>query len=595
MRLQRVQIRNFRNFKDLDIRLGDQVVVVGENKVGKSNLLHALRLVLDPSLPDTSRKLQLTDFWDGLQQPLKKTDQIEISVDISGIESDSSALAVLSDFAIAADPMVCRLNYVYRPRPDLRDDPKSEDDYEFIVFGKDDVSRRFGYEVRARLPFEVLAALRDAEGELSVWRRSPLRPLLDKAIGQIDIAELKQIAADVSKESEKLTEHSKITELSEQIEKRMVDMVGSEHALDTDLGVSPTDPFRLARSIRVLIDEKKRGISDASLGCANLLLLALKSLELKQMVTSNNRSHTFFAIEEPEAHLHPHLQRLVYRDFLRPQVAGQHQEPSTVPMTTVLTTHSPHIVSVAPLASLVLLRRAGGGHTIGVSALNADLNNEEVADLERYIDVSRGEMLFAKGVVLVEGEAERFLVPALAASMGYDLDKLGITVCSVSGTNFTPYVKLLKEGALSIPFAVVTDRDPQAGGDNLGDDRALKLLYELIPTESALFTEEDSVQLEHAAEFGIFLNDWTFEVDLFRCGNHEAMCDAAISLSDNKKAQDRAREWREVPKSIDFPQLLKDIGQISKGRYESRIFLPSITRQDRKRFGRVIAAAEFQP
>jgi putative ATP-dependent endonuclease of the OLD family len=55
MRLSRIQIDNFRNFKSLDIALSGHAVIVGENKIGKSNLLHALRLVLDPSLPDSAR------------------------------------------------------------------------------------------------------------------------------------------------------------------------------------------------------------------------------------------------------------------------------------------------------------------------------------------------------------------------------------------------------------------------------------------------------------------------------------------------------------------------------------------------------------
>ena len=57
MRIHRIRIRNFRNFKEFDVMLGEQVVIAGENKIGKTNLLHALRLVLDPSLPDSARQL----------------------------------------------------------------------------------------------------------------------------------------------------------------------------------------------------------------------------------------------------------------------------------------------------------------------------------------------------------------------------------------------------------------------------------------------------------------------------------------------------------------------------------------------------------
>lgn len=67
MYLSRIRIENFRNFSELDVALSDNIVVVGENRVGKSNLLFGLRLIFDPSLPDTSRQLGLADFWDGLE------------------------------------------------------------------------------------------------------------------------------------------------------------------------------------------------------------------------------------------------------------------------------------------------------------------------------------------------------------------------------------------------------------------------------------------------------------------------------------------------------------------------------------------------
>jgi putative ATP-dependent endonuclease of OLD family len=66
MRISRIQIDNFRNFQHCEVYLNTHAVIVGENKIGKSNLIHALRLVLDPRLPDVERQLRLEDFWDGL-------------------------------------------------------------------------------------------------------------------------------------------------------------------------------------------------------------------------------------------------------------------------------------------------------------------------------------------------------------------------------------------------------------------------------------------------------------------------------------------------------------------------------------------------
>ncbi len=97
MWLSRVIIKNFRNFKSLDVKLGEHAVVLGENKVGKTNLLFALRLILDPSLPDSLRRLRLDDFWDELPRPLTAEDVIEISVDFRGFENSENLLAVLAD------------------------------------------------------------------------------------------------------------------------------------------------------------------------------------------------------------------------------------------------------------------------------------------------------------------------------------------------------------------------------------------------------------------------------------------------------------------------------------------------------------------
>src|SRR5258706_16485415 len=97
MWLSRIIIKNFRNFRSLDVPLGEHAVVLGENKVGKTNLLFALRMILDPSLPDSMRRLRLDDFWDGLPRPLTVDDLIEVSVEFRDFEATENLLAVLAD------------------------------------------------------------------------------------------------------------------------------------------------------------------------------------------------------------------------------------------------------------------------------------------------------------------------------------------------------------------------------------------------------------------------------------------------------------------------------------------------------------------
>jgi putative ATP-dependent endonuclease of OLD family len=386
--------------------------------------------------------------------------------------------------------------------------------------------------------------------------------------------ELAKLTEEIDGATEAIKNNCEISDLADRITDRLEKMVGPANALDTTLGFSPTDPQRLLRALRLFIDAGKRGIGEASLGSANLLYITLKALEIEHLVQEGDRYHTFLAIEEPEAHLHPHLQRLVYRDFLRPR---QHQandveekaDEIRVVKSIFLTTHSPHIASVSPGDSFLQLRKSGDRKsTEGVSTAGIALDEKDRLDLERYLDVTRGELLFAKGVVLVEGDAEAYLVPAFARLEDLDLDALGISICSVSGTNFAPYVKFIGPKGLNIPFALLTDFDPLVAGGGLGERRVSNLLT-LLGTPASVETGE--ALLRKASASGIFLNDYTLEVDLFNGGRHEDLCQSLIELAPSPTAKARAEAWMTDPATLDVRRFLGDISVIGKGRFAQRV------------------------
>ena len=137
MRIAHIHIENFRNFHTMDIAVGRSAVILGENQIGKTNLLYALRLVLDPSLPDSARQLRSEDFWDGIARPLTNDAQIRISADIADFEDDEGHLAVLAEHLVQPEPMVARLTYQFGPIPGLDHAPTKDDDFEFLTYGGD--------------------------------------------------------------------------------------------------------------------------------------------------------------------------------------------------------------------------------------------------------------------------------------------------------------------------------------------------------------------------------------------------------------------------------------------------------------------------
>lgn len=230
MRISYIHIENFRNFHKLDIAVGQSVVILGENQIGKTNLLYALRLVLDPSLPDSARQLRAEDFWDGIARPLDKDARIRISIDIADFEDDEGHLAVLAEHLVQPEPMVARLTYEFGPIPGLDHDPSKDDDFEFSTYGGDRSENRIGYDVRKRIPMEVLHALRDAEGDLARWTKSPLKPLIDRVKSGVKRSDLQALADGVSKETDKVADLKPVSDLASRINDKLKGMAGTSQA-----------------------------------------------------------------------------------------------------------------------------------------------------------------------------------------------------------------------------------------------------------------------------------------------------------------------------------------------------------------------------
>jgi len=378
-----------------------------------------------------------------------------------------------------------------------------------------------------------------------------------------------------------LARDTQVTEIAEALDERLTDLAGPQMHVTPTLGFTSSDPDRLMRSAQLFIDaDRVRSVADTSTGCANVIYLGLLLERLATRRTKEAILDSVLAVEEPEAHLHPVLQRQLFRALLRAETA------------LAVTTHSPHIAAVSPLSSLILLRATVGEGAIAANTANVELTSGERADIERYLDVSRAEMLFCTAAILVEGPSEAYLLPAFARVLGFDLDAYGVIVADIAGTDFAPYRTLLGAHALGVPHVIITDGDParQVSGTE-------KYVFAGLRRASKLFQDGDNAEvpldmligdLVHqgasgdptvarlvAANRDVFVGLQTLEVDitpLLSAEMIEAYSELAVSAIS-------VRRFRSAVEAVangdadaeDRDELLRRIGNTGKGRFAQRL------------------------
>lgn len=490
MYLSKLQIENFRGIKNLTIKFSpDLNIIIGENGSCKSAVIDAIRLLYNIGEPLRDISVTLDDFYETYIEEdefVFRKDFIKIVYEFKGLSARQKGAfyeyLVLGEDDESSDKARIEIRY--------EDVGKDYPKFSFTTGGIE--GQKADYNTFSLFQHYYLSALRDSTRDLMSTKNNILGKVIKRRVDRKETEDkIKDIIRDTNKQ---LIKRDEVKDTKESINKNLEGIFGAN--VKNQIGVQ-IQQKRIEYILNVikpflLFDNKNNTdegfqLSHNSLGFNNLIYIATVLGDIKERIEDDSIPHFALLIEEPEAHLHPQLQLSLY-NFLK-------KANSSVNSQLIVTTHSPTLTSKVPFKNLILLDDLA--YTIGNSFINREreeitvnkskkiVASDEIvlqkkAMLERYMDVTKSQLFFAKGCLFVEGISEKLLIFAFCETLDIKLEDFRIELIDIGGTSFSPFLFLFNssKNKKRLPQKVTVLTDDDRFTDSKGKEYSFKKLLE---------------------------------------------------------------------------------------------------------------------